>query len=60
MKKHIITVEQIQAVLNVLNEAQVKGVAQITIMLTSLPPLTDMKDVKIEPKVQQIKQGESK
>jgi hypothetical protein len=48
MKQHIITVEQIQAVLNLLNEAQVKGVAQMTIMLTSLPPLTDMKDAKIE------------
>jgi hypothetical protein len=43
-EKHIITVEQINALLTLLNSCEVKGVAQAAIMLTSLSPFTDQKE----------------
>jgi hypothetical protein len=46
---HIITVEQINALLTLLNSCEAKGVAQASVMLTSLPPLID---TKVEQKIE--------
>jgi len=46
--KHVITQEQINALLTLLNQCEVKGVAQASLMLAGLPKLTDLNDAEIK------------
>lgn len=39
--KYIITQDQVNALLTLLNQCEVKGVAQATVMLTSLPVIKE-------------------